>query len=256
MKHIQTDTHTTSNISRRKLLGGAASLAAFTVLGGTASVQAENLAKKIKLKKGAVIIFQGDSITDEGRKKDGADADANKTRGLGRGYAAMAAGLLHADYPDHELKIYNRGISGNKVPDLDKRWKEDVIDLKPDIVSIMVGVNDYWHTIAFGKTYKATVEDYETGYRKLIERTLKEIPGVRIVICDPFTFRDWKAYKLYQAVAEKLAAEFKLTFVPFQKTFDPLRKTVSAKFWLWDGVHPTSPGHCLMAKTWKDAVGI
>ena len=159
-----------------------------------------------------------------------------------------------------EIKAYcidfNRGTSGNKVPDLDKRWKEDVIDLKPDILSIMVGVNDYWHTIAFGKKYKATVEDYETGYRKLIERTLTELPGVRIVICDPFTFRDWEAYKPYQAVAEKLAAEFKLTFVPFQKTFDPLRKTVEPKFWLWDGVHPTSPGHCLMAKTWKDAVGI
>ena len=229
-------------------------MGALTALGVGTSASAAPEAKESNLKKGAVIVFQGDSITDEGRKKD--VKDPNDTNGLGRGYAAMAAGLLHADYPDHELKVYNRGTSGNKVPDLDARWKEDAVDLKPDILSIMVGVNDYWHTIAFGSKYKGTVSDYETGYRKLIERTQREIPGVRVVICDPFTFRDWEEYKPYQAVAEKLAGEFNLTFVPFQKTFDPLRETVEPKFWLWDGVHPTPPGHALMAKTWKAAVGI
>ena len=242
-----------ANFSRRSLIKGAAAIGAISALGLKASAQ-EVKPAKATLKKGAVIVFQGDSITDAGRKKE--EIDANNTRGLGNGYAAMAAGLLHADYPEHGLQIHNRGISGNKVPDLAARWQEDAIDLKPDILSIMVGVNDYWHTIAFGSKYHGTVGDYETGYRALIERSQKAIPGVRLVICDPFTFRDWPEYKPYQAVAEKLAGEFKLTFVPFQKSFDPLRNTFAEKFWLWDGVHPTISGFALMAQTWRESVSI
>lgn len=241
------------HLSRRSLIKKAAPLGALGALGIQATAE-EKPGATTKLKKGAVIVFQGDSITDEGRAKD--QKAPNDTKGLGRGYPAMAAGLLHAAYPNHELKVYNRGISGNKVPDLAARWQEDVIDLKPDILSIMVGVNDYWHTIAFGSKYKGTVEDYEKGYEELIARTLRELPGVRLVICDPFTFRDWPAYQPYRAVAAKLARKFKLTYVPFQEKLDPLRKAVSEQFWLWDGVHPTSPGHTVLAQSWCEAVGL
>ncbi len=242
------------NLSRRKLLGGALSLGAVSVAGISSSVRAQemNPTKAPALKQGAVLVFQGDSITDGGRKKQ--DLEANN--GLGNSHVAILAGLLHGEYPEHELKIYNRGISGNKVPDLAARWKEDVIDLKPDVLSIMVGVNDYWHTIAFGSKYKGTVADYENGYRDLIVRSQKEIPHVRIVICDPFTFRDWPAYKPYQGIAKKLADEFNLTYVPFQNAFDRLVTKIPGNFWLWDGVHPTSPGYAQMAKIWREAVGI
>ena len=245
-----------SGISRRELIRGAASMGALGALGAGVSASAAPGDKESQLKKGAVIVFQGDSITDDGRKKDGVDAGANNTRGLGRGYVAMLAGSLHADYPSHELKIYNRGISGNKVPDLAARWDQDAINLKPDVLSIMVGVNDYWHTIAFGSKYKGTVADYETGYRHLIERTLTALPEVRLVICDPFTFRDWEKYKPYQAIAEKLASEFKLTYVPFQKAFAAIRATVAPNFWLWDGVHPTVPGAAQMARIWRQSTGL
>jgi lysophospholipase L1-like esterase len=243
----------TPSLSRRKLIQSAAAVGAMSALGlGSSSAQAKPTSKGIK--KGTVILFQGDSITDAGRKKD--VTAPNDAGALGRGYPALVAGELLSDYPDEELQIYNRGISGNKVPDLAGRWDRDAIELKPDILSIKIGVNDYWHTIAFGNKYTGTVDDYEEGYRELIQRTQKEIRGVRIVICDPFTLRDWEPYKEYQARARKLADEFDLTWVPLQEVFDKALEAAPSKFWAGDAVHPSSPGHALIAQAWREAVGI
>jgi len=245
-----------STISRRTMLRTAASLGVLGALGSAARA-GQKPPSRPELKKGAVILFQGDSITDDGRKKD--VLEANDTRGLGRSYAAMVAGQILLAHPDLELKCYNRGISGNKVPDLAERWQEDAVDLKPDVLSILIGVNDLWHTLAFGRTYKGTVEDYENGYRALLERSQKEIPGVRIVICEPFTTRtsdDFKVLAEYRAVARKLAGEMNLTFVPFQSLLDEASKARPSEFWLWDGVHPSVPGHAIMADFWREAVGL
>lgn len=244
------------SISRRSLLHGATSLGVLGALGAAAS-RASAATEAKPPKKGAVILFQGDSITDAGRDKK--VLDANHSKALGQGYPALAAGELLGAYPDLELKIFNRGISGHKVPDLAARWQADTIDLKPDLLSILIGVNDLWHTLAFGKTYKGTVEDYETGYRALLERSRKEIPGVRIVVCEPFTTRtsdDFKALANYRAVARKLADELKLTFVSFQSVFDSAVRAAPGEFWLWDGVHPTPAGHALMLQAWREVVGI
>lgn len=245
-----------SPISRRKLLLGSASLGALGAL-GSAAFAATPSQEKTTLKKGAVIVFQGDSITDEGRKKEILQPNDNKA--LGRGYAAMIAGQVLLAHPGMDIQCYNRGISGNKIPDLAARWDQDAVTLKPDILSILIGVNDLWHTLAFGKTYKGTIQDYETGYRALIERSQKEIPGVRIVICEPFTTRtsdDFKPLTQYRTVSRKLADEMKLTFVPFQSLFDEAVKSAPAEFWLWDGIHPTAAGHCIMAQLWLKVVGI
>ena len=242
-----------SSISRRRLLRGGLSLGALGALGGVTSAEPAKQPAP-ELPKGAVILFQGDSITDAARKKEIVNANDNKA--LGTGYAAMLAGLLLADHPDLGLQIHNRGISGNKVPDLAARWQEDTTDLKPTILSILVGINDLWHTIAFGSKYKGTIKDYEEGYRALIERSIKEIPGVRVIICEPFTLRKWPEFDPYRAVAKKLAEELKLTFVPFQPMFDQAAKAAPTDFWLWDGVHPTAAGNALMARTWRQAVGI
>jgi len=245
-----------SSLSRRNVLRGAASLGALGAMGSLARAEVPSQ-NKINLKKGAVILFQGDSITDEGRKKDVLDANDNKA--LGKGYAAIASGQVMLAHPELELKCYNRGISGNKVPDLAGRWQQDAVDLKPAILSILIGVNDLWHTLAFGKTYKGTLNDYETGYRALIELTQMEIPGVQIVICEPFTTRtseDFKVLADYGKVARKLAEEMKLPFVPFQSLFDEASKAAPAEFWLWDGIHPTVAGHAIMADMWRKVVGI
>lgn len=246
----------TATISRRKLLRDSASVGALSTLGaaslGTTTLAESDVAGR--LNKGAVILFQGDSITDAGRNKK--DQLANDSKALGNGYPALAAGELLSGYGDLDLKIYNRGISGNKVPDLAARWQADAVDLQPSILSILIGVNDLWHTIAFGSKYKGTIEDYERGYRELLVRSLKDIPNVRLVVCEPFTLRDWPALDPYRNVAAKLAAELKLTFVPLQSVFNDAAKAAPGEFWLWDGIHPTLPGHALMVRAWRKAVGI
>ncbi|MBI1335473.1 MAG: lipolytic protein G-D-S-L family [Phycisphaera sp.] len=249
-------------IPRRALLKGVAALAALGsvnvsgVIGATdAGDKAVAKTEKLDLKKGAVIVFQGDSITDAGRKKNDGMAWTD-SGALGNGYPAMAAGQLLADYPDRELQVINRGVSGNKVPDLAARWQADAIDLKPTILSILVGINDLWHTIAFGSKYKGTVADYETGYRDLLQQTRDKVPGVELVVCEPFTLRDWPAFDPYRAVARKLADEMKLTFVPLQQVFSDAAKTAPNPFWLWDGIHPTPAGHALLLQAWRRVVGV
>ena len=246
---------TSDCLSRRSVIQGLASLGALGVLGGSRAAAQE--VKATAPKKGAVILFQGDSITDAGRKKD--ILAANDSKALGNGYSALAAGELLGAYPEAELKIFNRGISGNKIPDLAARWQADCLDLKPDILSILIGVNDLWHTFAFGNKYKATVEDFETGYRELLRKTKEALPETRLVICGAFTTRtsdDFKPLAKYADIGEKLAGEFKATFVPYQSVFDTALKAAPAEFWLWDGIHPSPSGHALMCQAWREAVGI
>ena len=216
-------------------------------------------AEKMEFEPGSVVLLQGDSITDAGRNRK--SNGPNNSAGLGRGYPYLLAGALLADHPKAQLKVYNRGISGNKVPDLEKRWQEDTIALKPKLLSILIGVNDIWHKLGGG--YDGTVGDYETGYRALLKRTLKELPGVRIVVCEPFVLRcgaindRWfPEFDQRRAVARKLAGEMGLTLVPFQSMFDRATKGVPPQYWAGDGVHPTMAGHALMAKTWREVVGI
>ena len=245
-----------SGLSRRELLKGTLALGGGGALSCVQAYGAPQEKAAAKLKKGDVIVFQGDSITDAGRKKD--KKEANQGDALGNGYAAMIAGEMLADYPDLGLQFYNRGISGNKVPDLAARWDEDTIQLKPSILSIMVGINDLWHTVAFGCKYKGTIKDYEEGYRRLIEQTTTVVPGLRIVICEPFELRKWTEFDAYRAVAKKLADDMGLTFVPFHDLF--LKAAASngtdGKFWAWDGIHPTIAGHTLMRRAWREAVGL
>ncbi len=165
-----------SSVCRRTALKGLGALGAIGAFGST-TLAAPTNPPKIQLKQNSVIVFQGDSITDAGRKKD--ITEPNYEKSYGRGYVGMLAGSLLAKYSDLNLKIYNRGISGNKILDLAKRWQQDTIELKPDVVSILIGVNDLWHQLGDKASYSATVADYETGYRELIERTQRELPGVQ-----------------------------------------------------------------------------
>ncbi len=247
------------NLSRRSFLHTTA------VAGGTMAASSWFAAgpamadEKKELKPGAVILFQGDSITDAGRDRKG--QTPNNSQSLGRGYPNLIGGALLAEYPERQLTIHNRGISGNKVPDLAARWQQDAIELKPDLLSILIGVNDIWHKLS-GK-YDGTVADYETGYRQLLQQTLEKLPGVRLVICEPFVLRcgavndTWfPEFDQRREVANKLAAELKLEKVPFQTMFDEAVKAAPAEYWAADGVHPTLAGHALMTKVWRETLGI
>jgi lysophospholipase L1-like esterase len=208
---------------------------------------------------GDVILFQGDSITDAGRKRDKA-SEPNSPDGLGKGYAWLAASQLLVDRPDDGLKIYNRGISGNKVFQLADRWQEDCLDLKPNVLSILIGVNDIWHTMKHD--YKGTVEIYETDYRKLLARTKEALPEVRLVVCEPFVLRfgavedSWfPEFDEYRAAAKRVADGAGALFVSYQAMFDIAAKIAPPERWLQDGVHPKPDGSALMAHWWLRAVG-
>ncbi len=205
-----------------------------------------------------VVLFQGDSITDWGRNRS-KENTPNDSQCLGSGYVLLTAGALLDEYSKIKPVIYNRGISGNKVFQLAERWDKDCIDLKPDLLSILVGVNDFWHTLNAG--YKGTLETYQNDYRALLERTKKALPGVKLVICEPFVLKcgsvneKWfPAFDGYRDAAKKVAAEFKTIFVPFQSAFDEAVKNAPPQYWAADGVHPTVAGTHLMAKTWLKTV--
>ena len=247
----------TNQISRRSLLATAG-------IAGLASSISTNLmaghhekANQLSLPKGTTILFQGDSITDAGRDKK--NQIANQQKALGAGYAWMAASHLLIKNPQLNLTIHNRGISGNKVHQLANRWDKDCLDLKLDILSIMIGVNDIWHGLN-GK-YEGTVKTYEDDFLSLMERTRKALPKTQFVICEPFVLRcgavneKWfPEFDRYRAAARKVADQNNATFVPFQSMFDEAVQYAPPKHWAGDGVHPSSHGASLMAHFWTQSV--
>jgi lysophospholipase L1-like esterase len=213
-----------------------------------------------QLSKGETILFQGDSITDCGRSRGPAESIANDQKQLGYGYALFAAAQILADNPEKELKIYNRGISGNKVFQLAERWDKDCIDLKPDVLSILIGVNDFWHTKT--SQYTGTVEIYLNDYEKLIERTQKALPNTHIIILEPYIIHGgtaldntWESdFAPYRDAAKKVAANHDLNFIPLQSVFNEALKAAPAPYWGPDGVHPATPaGAQLIAQAWIKA---
>ena len=206
---------------------------------------------------GDVILFQGDSITDAGRKRD--NNEANSQPALGNGYAWLAASQMLVNHASADLTIYNRGVSGNKVYQLDERWDADCLALKPNVLSILIGVNDIWHKL--NGNYDGTLEKYETDYRALLARTKQELPDVRLVVCEPFVLRcgavteKWfPEFDGYCAAARKVAEEAGAAFVPFQSMFDGAAKIAPPERWAKDGVHPSADGAALMAHEWLRTV--
>jgi lysophospholipase L1-like esterase len=215
-------------------------------------------AKKSLISPGDTILFQGDSITDAGRKRG--PTEPNSFAAMGTGYAWLAAAQLLTSRPDAEFKIFNRGISGNKVYQLAERWQADSLDLKPNVLSILIGVNDYWHK--HNGNYDGTLEKYETDYHALVERTKDSLPQVKLVICEPFVLKvgavddSWfPEFDGYRAAARRVAEEAGAIFVTFQTMFDRAAALAPPKYWAADGVHPTTHGAALMAGSWLAAVG-
>ena len=238
---------------------GAAGLAGLSQASAAAATETWPPAAHALVRKGEVILFQGDSITDAGRSREKAGVP-NEQPGLGSGYAWLAAVELLVDRPQDGLKVYNRGISGNKVFQLAERWQADCLDLKPSLLSILIGVNDIWHKLN-GK-YDGTVQVYERDYRALLERTRKALPKVKLVICEPFVLRcgavsdKWfPEFDTYRAAARRVAADFRATFIPFQAMFDEAVKYAPPAHWAADGVHPTPASASLMAHNWLRTVG-
>lgn len=204
---------------------------------------------------GATIVFQGDSITDAGRDRN--LTAPNAMGALGYGYPMLLAAMFLKQWPDLELRIFNRGISGNKVPDLQARWETDTLALKPDVLSILIGVNDYWHTRTHG--YTGTAADYETQFSAL----LAQMRGPRVIILEPFVLKTgavdaswWPEFDVRRAAAARVAERAGATFVPLQQAFEQAAAHNGPSYWLADGVHPTPAGHELIADRWRSVSGI
>jgi lysophospholipase L1-like esterase len=203
----------------------------------------------MKIKNGMKILFQGDSITDCGRNRE--------TGGLGGGYPSMVAGLFKARNPGVEVTFINKGISGNRVVDLQGRWQEDCIDLAPDVVSILIGINDTWRRYDSGNPTSA--RDYETGYRSILSKV--KALGAQILILEPFVLpypEDRKSWREDLdpkiAAAKRLAGEFGAEYIPLDSLFAEAAKAYPPEFWAGDGVHPSAVGHALIADAWLKTV--
>jgi lysophospholipase L1-like esterase len=250
--------------SRRNFLKKAAiTTAAIAAIPEIVSAVLPSVEKKKKgsirsIKNQGVILFQGDSITDAGRER--LKQQANLAPSFGWGYAFLAASRLLNKYPSKDWMIYNRGISGNKVYQLSDRWQTDCFDLKPDLVSILIGVNDFWH--ALDGRYAGNIQKFEQDYRQLLMLTTKMLPEAMLVIGEPFAIKDtsivsekwFPAFDQYRAVAKKMAEEFNAIFIPYQSIFDLAILKAPAKYWTADGVHPSMAGSELMAETWLEAL--
>jgi lysophospholipase L1-like esterase len=256
--------HTESNptITRRGLMKSAAAFTGVSALSGCATVQhkAERRVSRETLSRNDVVLLQGDSITDAGRDKK--KSRANDFNALGRGYANMIASSLLGAHAPLSLQCFNRGISGHKVPDLQARWQADTVDLKPAVLSILIGVNDIWHKL--NGRYDGTVADYEQGFTQLLADTRSALPETRLVICEPFVLRcgavndTWfPEFDERRAAAKRVSVAAGATWVPYQTMFDDaVNDATPPNYWAGDGVHPTMAGHALMAKTWLEVTGL
>ncbi|SFW33417.1 SGNH/GDSL hydrolase family protein [Chitinophaga sancti] len=253
---MEQSTHSPRRKFLRNLSLGTLGLAALPDI-SFAAAHSEK-AKKITLKKDAVILFQGDSITDAGRKRD--HDDANNGAALGTGYAFLAAAALLKKFPDRNLKIYNRGISGNKVYQLAERWDADCLNLQPDVLSILIGVNDYWHTLT--GAYTGTIKTYKDDFTALLDRTKQKLPGVQLIIGEPFAVNHVKAvddkwfpaFNDYRVAAKEIAMKYDAVFIPYQDIIDKAQQSAPGSYWTGDGVHPSLAGAELMASSWLEAV--
>lgn len=199
------------------------------------------------------MLFQGDSITDTGRNRD-------NPNDLGKGYAQMIAGLYGATYPEMGVTFLNRGISGNRVKNLQERWEQDCLELKPQWVSIYIGINDCWRR--YDRNDPTSVEQFEEGYRDIITRTLNSL-NARLILVEPFVLpvpEDRKAWredldpKIH--VVRELAREFKALLVPLDGFFAQASMLAPPSYWAHDGVHPSPAGHALIAKSWLKAINV
>lgn len=205
------------------------------------------------IRQGARILFQGDSITDCGR-------DHQVPGSLGNGYVHMLAGMLAGLHPALGAECLNRGISGNRTGDLLNRWDKDCLDLKPDVLSIMIGINDVWRR--YDRKMPTDAATYRDNYRLLLERTREALPSLQLILLEPFLLPvpedriQWREDLDPKIDAVRhLAREYKAMFVPLDGFFAAASMHQPPAFWAPDGVHPSPAGHGLIAKAWLEAVG-
>lgn len=194
------------------------------------------------------ILFYGDSITDSGR-------DRANPASLGNGYVNLIAAQLLATEPDVNLKITNRGIGGNRIFDLESRLQADVLDLKPSVVSILIGINDTWRR--YDSNVISEIGEFKASYDRVLERI--SASGADIVILEPFLLpipedrRKWREDLDPRITAiRELTWDRNLPYLPLDGIFAAAATSTGHAYWMPDGVHPSLAGHGLIAERWLD----
>ena len=212
--------------------------------------------------KETTILFQGDSITDGLREKN-KDRAWDLNHQMGHGYAFLVNARWGAQYPERHFAFINRGISGNRIADLYGRWQEDAVNLRPDVLSILVGVNDVGYTM--WEQSGSGPERFGRIYQLLLDEARAANPALLPVLMEPFvmpvgdrkdTYQDWLS--LLQPLQEQtrlIAERNGAIFIPLQERFNALCEVREASYWVWDGIHPTVCGHQVIADAWMEAVG-
>ena len=187
-------------------------------------------------------------------RQSGRIADPNHI--LGHGYVFITAAKYGAAFPDLNLDFINRGISGNTVLDLEKRWQKDTLDLKPDVLSILIGVNDTGRGVS--------LEQYEQVYDKLLTQAKVANPKIKLVLCEPFIVNHRATRPQHgspnadivrrQEIVARLAEKHGAALVHFQAALDHATERAPANHWIWDDIHPTYSGHQIMADEWERVV--
>jgi lysophospholipase L1-like esterase len=198
------------------------------------------------------LLFIGDSITDCGRREDAAR--------LGNGYVWMAHNFLRARYPELELAVVNRGVSGDTTRHLAARWQKDVIDQQPDWLSVGIGINDVWRAFGDDLNEAVPLPEYEATLRRLLDWALLET-SARPILIEPYMIEPDQSHHMrrqmdrYGSVVRLLAADYGALLVPAQAAFDRVLKYTSPGDWSDDQIHPNAAGHTVIALEFLRAVG-
>jgi lysophospholipase L1-like esterase len=200
----------------------------------------------------ATVLFHGDSITDAGRNQE--------NEFLGTGYAMMASAWFSAAHPKKNVRFINCAVGGNRVKDLRNCWRKDCLELKPDVVSILIGVNDIFRKGWFGWRQATSIESFENDYRVVLESTRNALSSP-IILLEPFLLPVTEAHMELRKnldpiieVVNSLSREFKTLYIDLDKIFSEASKVKEPSFWAQDGVHPTLAGHALIAQHWLKVV--
>ncbi|MGW0790443.1 SGNH/GDSL hydrolase family protein [Streptomyces sp. NPDC002911] len=208
----------------------------------------------VTLHRSATVLFQGDSITDVGRLEE-------QHSPLGNGYACIAAERVRSARPDSDITFVNRGVSGDGVSDLRARWREDALDLEPDVVSVLIGVNDTWRRYDSGAV--TSVRAYENDYRAILTQVRDELDA-RLILIEPFlvpvredqwTWREDLDPRIQ--TVRRLAEEFGAALLAADGLLNQAASDAGgAAYIAGDGVHPTPLGHTLLAEAWTALAGL
>jgi lysophospholipase L1-like esterase len=210
---------------------------------------------KLELKPNQTILFTGDSITDANRLQ-------RAYRPFGNGYVNFTANYLLAKYPQFNFRIINTGINGNTARDLERRWERDCLAYRPDVLSVLIGINDLWRMHTAGReNHGVELQEYESGYRRLLV-AVRRRGDCRLVLMEPFMFCDNAKNALltdlrnYIDVVHALAEQFDAVLIPLQAAIDEKIKTVASDKWSDDMVHPYLWAHAWISQQWIEATKV